>query len=135
MNIPNDAYSADNLVKIIIDGNLTFYSRLLGEKSLSRYHLLVLSGDPNEQLVEQATLALHYGYSSHEVADAINQYAWLTNFNRHLMWDHWIDGLESLVNGTDHCINEVVSLCIEFAQAKKNEAIERKRREEVYGIW
>ena len=133
-SIPKDVYLTEDLIKIIINGNLSLYSRMLADKSLSRYHLLVLSGGPNEQLMEQAILALDNGYSIHEVADAINQTAWLTSINRQLMWDNWIDGLELLVNWPDQRINEVVSICIEFAQRKKNEVIEKQKMEEVFGV-
>ena len=132
--ISEEFYSADQLVKVIIDGDLELYGKMLGEKSLAKFHLIILPGEPEEQWLDKAILALDKGYSTEAVSNAIFGGIWTMAVSSPARWDEWIDKLEAVKNHQDQRVRDLVNYCYVQVQSGKNKSLEREQKEAIYGF-
>lgn len=126
------------LVFHLIGGDLTLYKLLLSNKKLKRFHLIPLSGIPEEVWLEKAKLALSYGYDPEDIARA----SWTPyktvvfwHGNESAVWEEWVERFSHLCIHSDKSIQLIGETGVTIAELAKIQALKKEKQEAIYGLY
>ena len=116
-----------------VGNDLELYSTLLKSKRLKRFHLAPLIGDPSENWILKAKLALEFGYTLESIAGAVHGHFMEWSGNESDMWQGWIDKFDPLCLHEDEQIRQIGIIGRDYAMEQRTKALEQERREAVFG--
>ena len=127
-----------NLIKTLVDDDLSLYRALLENESLSVFHLEPLYGNPdNEIWISKAKEALDKGYKFNQIAAAaiygIGGHVISWSGHQSAMWKEWADRFRFLQRDNDARIKEIGNVGIIISESKQKIALEEERIEDIYG--
>lgn len=135
-SLPED-FGYSELVIPLIGNDLNLYRHLLEDDRLHDHHLLPLVWHETSEWVKKAKLALDKGYPPEQVAGAcygypIGMVTWSGSESAERQ--KWVDRFNSLLTNSDERIQEIGKIGKADAELALRNALERKRREEIYGF-
>jgi hypothetical protein len=129
----SDDYWQGEIIKGIVGNESQVYSVLLQNQRLKRFHLEPLAGDPSGDWINKALQALDAGYSIFDVARAVFGNSWSWMGNESSFWDQRAKLFEPLLAHEDQRIRDVGQAGKDLALARKERALTKERRENIYG--
>jgi hypothetical protein len=132
------AYEMAEFIDRLVGESLDLYLELLNNKQLESLHLVPLAGHPEGSWIEKAKLALDAGYSNEEVALSVYgpvgvTVEWIGSESR--MWSSWVERFDKLCSYEDEGIRKVGKAGKAYASRNWEQALERERKEAIYGTW
>ena len=123
----------DELIHGIVDDQLEIYHDLLQNDRLKRLHLAPLAGSPTGIWIKKALLALDAGYSPSDIAQAVYGSARFWTGSESTYWSEWAESFKPLTEHNDPRIQMVGRIGRDHALARRDKALAREHREDVYG--
>ncbi|GAH69274.1 unnamed protein product, partial [marine sediment metagenome] len=108
--------------------------RLLANDTLVPYHLVPLSGMPDDSWVSRALVALGR-YAPEEIAQAAYQPVEIVGFSGSMSghWHEWVQAFDRLASHPDERVREIGRIGRELAQRRYQSALADERRDAIYG--
>jgi hypothetical protein len=127
-------FSSGFIAKQLVEGSNDVYDALLAQVDLKPLHLAPLWGRPSGTWASLAHLALDYGYSEEEVADAAygGMHSWTGDESK--MWETWVASFSELDTDSDTRMIDVQKRGIEVAAYRRDRARTRERDQQIFGI-
>jgi hypothetical protein len=135
-SLPED-FGYGELVIPLVGNDVNLYKYLLENERLQDLHLIPLVWHESDEWAKKAKLALDKGYSPEKVVDACYGYPIGT-----ISWSgresverkKWVDRFSLLLANSDERIQEIGKIGKAHAELALQRALERERREEIYGL-
>ena len=125
---------ADELVKSLVDNDVSLYRRLLETSDLAEYHLAPLAGKPCETWRKKALAALDHDYSIDAVTYAtLPGRSWVWSGPMSEMWAGWRRAFETLLDDADPRIADIGRRGADVAGEQERQELENERYEAVHG--
>ncbi len=134
-DIPADLLSDHRLVTQLVSHDLEVAKALFDREDLEHLHGAALSGDPDAAWMESALLALDKGWSPERVAFETSMDVAFSG-EASANWQNRVDAFESLrVSGPNQEPDRerIVAAGIALYEQKRDEDLQRERRERVFG--
>lgn len=131
-HVNGDEWTHAEIIAGIVGSDLEVYKLLLEDDRLKKRHLAPLSGHPVGDWVDKATLAIAFGYSPEDVADATvcHDNSWVGEISN--MWQRWIDEFDRLATHEDMRIRSVADLATKRIREFQVTSRKRERQEAVF---
>lgn len=123
------------LMAHIVGNDSELYETLLKTERLKDLHLAPLMGEPDNEWIARAQLAMDSDYGSQEIAQAVYGPSVGWTGNESDMWGAWVKKFEALCSHEDERIEEIGTIGRDYARSRQVEALERERSEAVFGRW
>lgn len=133
-NLEKSPY-ADDLVRALVGDDAQLYEIVLKNDNLKIMHLVPLCEKPSETWVKKAKLAFNFGFTSEQLADALQQFSFEHGWSGHESdkWGKWLESLEKYANDPDEKIRKAIGLAIQKAKAHQEKALKDERQDAVFG--
>jgi len=122
------------VLKVLVQDDIALYERLLANDTLVSYHLVPLSGMPDDSWVSRALVALGR-YAPEEIARAaygtVEIGVWSSSMSGR--WHEWVQAFGKLACHHDERICEIGRIGRAIAQREYESALANERREAIYG--
>lgn len=127
-------FSSGFIANQLVGDSTEVYDALLAQVDLKPLHLAPLWGRPSGTWASLALLALDYGYSEEELADAAygGMHSWTGDESR--MWETWIASFTELDTHSDTRMIDIQKRGIEVATYRRDRALTRERDQQIFGI-
>ncbi|MCB0027834.1 MAG: hypothetical protein KDE28_08010, partial [Anaerolineales bacterium] len=111
------------------------YRDLLENELLKDFHLIPLSGSPDEAWVDLARVASHAGYSPRKIALAAFSIVGVVVHSgpESMVWSEWEKRFEAICVHDDELLQEIGKSGIVYASSQRKRAEKRERHEGIYG--
>jgi hypothetical protein len=121
------------IVSLLIAGDPELYRLVLERPDLDFHHLEPLRGDPGQDWVPLARLALEFGFTAEEVARAARGMMWGWEGAESDMWARWVELFRPLALDPDTEIRSIGQAGLREAEEQMQRARAAERKEAVYG--
>lgn len=127
-------FSSGFIANQLVGDSTEVYDALLAQVDLKPLHLAPLWGRPSGTWASLALLALDYGYSEEELADAAygGMHSWTGDESG--MWETWIASFTELDTHSDTRMIDIQKRGIEVATYRRDRALTRERDQQIFGI-
>ena len=128
--------SFDDIIQVLVGGDLDLYRELLDFPQLTKYHLAPLATMPDQPWAMKAILALNAGYSVNAVIEATILNGGLWRGSESGMWAGWRRRFEGLNENeeTDSRIFDLARQGAKVTSKREEQAQNRDRYRAVHGV-
>jgi hypothetical protein len=134
LQLPEEWRGGGELVKAIVGRDVDLYEQLLNNPAHRDHHLALLKASPDEGWIALALLAIQYGYSAEDAAEAVfgSSRSWTGNESE--MWRQWHVQFEQLREHGNPTVCQIGETGCCLTQSRMDRAKERERQEAVFGL-
>jgi hypothetical protein len=123
----------NDLVTAVVGGDLDVFRALLKNAQLRDYHLSPLHGQPNDEWVRKAIVAMEDGYTTEQVVAAAFGGSLGWTGDESLTWAEWVGRFDNLKQHDDERVQALGNRGSQVAAQNKSAALKRERAEAVHG--